>query len=248
MQNKISEIEKRKYEIEESQLELENILSGTIQKYTEEVNVANQKLGAIKKIILDKEKQLRDIEKLIIEKSSQVAEYQGLVKVLQKERATFEIMVSELKNEQNEMNSLISQLKDKENERRIMLHQLKTETDSIQVKKMELEREFKLILKSTNENFGALEERKKAVLEEIKINDEKLDVVNKNISESKNLLQSIKKESAAVEIEKERSTAKISELIAMEKALQSKIAIRQNDIEREQREKEDSDSEEEDNY
>lgn len=63
------------------------------------------------------------------------------------------------------------------------------------------------------------------MLEEIKASDEELETVHKNISEAKSQLQAIKKETAAVEIEKEKNTAKISELIALEKNMLSKLSL-----------------------
>ena len=229
-QNAIEEIEKHKFEVEEAHLIVENNFSQVLLKFTEELSTAKNRLGSLRQEVLDKEKELNSKEKILLEKTTQIAEYGGMTKVLQKERAATEQFMRNLKEEFSELNDKVIQLKDEANKQKIILQQLRSETSSFEIKKESLEKEIKQLLNQTSENFSGLNENKQKLSLEVAQGSRELDELKELISKMRNELRDLKAETANVETQKEEFTAKISELIAMEKNLKYKISEHEKKI------------------
>lgn len=229
-QNAIEEIEKHKFEVEEAHLVVENNFSQVLLKFTEELSTAKDRLSSLRQEILDKEKELNSKEKILLEKTTQIAEYGGMTKVLQKERAATEQFMRNLKEEFSELNDKVIQLKDEANKQKINLQQLRSETSSLEIKKESLEKEIKQLLNQTSENFSGLNENKQKLSLEVAQGSRELDELKELISKMRNELRDLKAETANVETQKEGFTAKISELIAMEKNLKYKISEHEKKI------------------
>ncbi len=229
-QNAIEEIEKHKFEVEEAHLIVENNFSQVLLKFTEELSTAKNRLSSLRQEILDKEKELNSKEKILLEKTTQIAEYGGMTKVLQKERAATEQFMRNLKEEFSELNDKVVQLKDEANKQKINLQQLRSETSSLDIKKESLEKEIKQLLNQTSENFSGLNENKQKLSLEVAQGSRELDELKELISKMRNELRDLKAETANVETQKEEFTAKISELIAMEKNLKFKISEHEKKI------------------
>ena len=229
-QNAIEDIEKRKFEVEEAHLVVENNFSQVLLKFTEELNTAKNRLSSLRQDILDKEKELNGKEKILLEKTTQIAEYGGMTKVLQKERAATEQFMRNLKEEFSELNGEVIKLKDESNKQKINLQQLRSETSSLEIKKESLEKEIRQLLNQTSENFSGLNENKQKLSVEVAQSSRELDELKEQISKVRNDLRDLKAETANVETQKEEFTAKISELIAMEKNLKYKISEHEKKI------------------
>lgn len=229
-QHAIEEIEKRKFEIEETHLKVENNFSQILLKFTEELNSSKNKFTSLRQDILEKEKELSHKEKILLEKTSQVAEYGGMTKVLQKERAAAEQLLSNLKQEFNELNNLVIGLKDEANRHKLFMQQLRSETSSLEIKKESLEKDIRQFLNQTNENYSALSDSKQKLSIEIAQNMQELETLRDQLANQKNELRFLKAETAATEVKKEEYTAKISELISVEKNLKFRIAEHEKKI------------------
>ncbi len=229
-QNAIEEIEKRKFEVEEAHLAVENNFSQVLLKFTEELNTAKNRLSSMKQDVLDKEKELISKEKILLEKTTQIAEYGGMTKVLQKERAATEQFMRNLKDEFSELNDEVLKLKDEANKQKINLQQLRSETSYLEIKKDSLEKEIKQLFNQTNDSFSGLNENKQKLNLEVAQSSRELDELREYISKMRNELRDLKAETANVETRKEEFTAKISELIAMEKNLKYKISEHEKKI------------------
>lgn len=236
-QNTIEEIEKRKFEAEEAHLVIENNFSQVLLKFTEELSAAKNKLSSLRQEVLDKEKELNSKEKILLEKTTQIAEYGGMTKVLQKERAATEQFMRNLKEEFSELNDEVLKLKDEANKQKINLQQLRSETSSLEIKKESLEKEIKQLFNQTSENFSGLNENKQKLSLEVTQSSRELDELKEQISKMRNELRDLKAETANVETQKEEFTAKISELIAMEKNLKYKISEHEKKINNSERKK-----------
>lgn len=229
-QHAIEESEKRKFEVEETHLKVENNFSQILLKFTEELNSSKNKFTSLRQDILEKEKELSHKEKILLEKTSQVAEYGGMTKVLQKERAAAEQLLSNLKQEFNELNNLVIGLKDEANRHKLFMQQLRSETSSLEIKKESLEKDIRQFLNQTNENYSALSDSKQKLSIEIAQNMQELETLRDQLANQKNELRFLKAETAATEVKKEEYTAKISELISVEKNLKFRIAEHEKKI------------------
>ncbi|MFA7228471.1 MAG: hypothetical protein WC061_05500, partial [Melioribacteraceae bacterium] len=223
-QTSIDVIEKRKFEIEETHLNVENNFSQVLLKFTDELNISKSKLSSLRQEILDKERELSSKEKILLEKTTQVAEYGGMTKVLQKERSAAEQLLSNLKQESNELNELVLTLKDEANRQKLLTQQLRSETASLEIKKDSLEKEMRHLLIQTGESFSGLNDNKQKLAIDMAKSARELEDLQKRIGDQKNELRNLKSETSSEEIKKEEFTAKISELIAMEKNLKFRMA------------------------
>lgn len=222
-QKTIEELEKRKFEIEESHLKVENNFSQVLQKFTEELSSSKNKLSSLRQEILEKEKELSHKEKILLEKTTQVAEYGGLTKVLQKERAATEQLLSNLKQESSELSNSVLSLKDEATRQKLFIQQLKSETASLEIKKESFEKDIRQLFIQISENYSSLNDNKQKLVLETAQATRELEELKELIANQKNELRQLKTETANTEIKKEEYTAKISELIAMEKNLKFRI-------------------------
>jgi chromosome segregation ATPase len=229
-QKLIEELENRKFQMEESQLTVENNFSQILLKFTDELNGYKNKLSSLRQEILDREKELNAKEKILLEKTMQVAEYGGLTKVLLKERTATEQFMKNLKEEFSELNGQVFRLKDEANRHKIIVQQLHSETSSLELKKESLEKEIKQLLTLSSENYSDLNENKQKLILEISQDTRELEELESQLETVKNELRQLRAETAQVEVKKEEQTAKISELIARENSLKHKISEQENKI------------------
>lgn len=220
----VNELEKKKHEIEESRFNIESNFSQVLQQFTEEVSTQKILITSLRHEIMEKEKELSDKEKTLSEKTSKVAEYGGLMKVLQKERAATEQTIKNLKEQSAEINDELSELREKTNSQKAQMQQYHSEVELIEMKKSSLELELNQIISQAGTAYNNLDENKKRVSSEISSSQVELDELKKLIVEHKNELRNLKQETANVAVQKEDYSSKISELIAMEKTLKSKIS------------------------
>ena len=222
--NLIDEIEKRKFQFEEEYLKIEKDFSTLVENFTEEFEEGKKRINAIRLEILEKEKELNLKEKTLLEKTSQVAEYGGLAKVLQKERSATEQLLINLKEEYEDLTKDILTLKDESNKHKISIQQLRSEIESLDIKKESLEKEIRQLIAKSGEDYSILNEQKQNLALEINENDRLLENLKDQVAKFKDDLRSLKAETASTETRKEEFTARISELIAMEKSLRYKIS------------------------
>ena len=229
-QHAIEDVEKRKFEIEETHLSVENNLSQVLVKFTEELNSSKNKLTALRQDILEKEKELSQKEKILLEKTSQIAEYGGMTKVLQKERSANEQLLTNLKQEFNELNDVVVGLKDEANRQKLYIQQLRSETASLEIKKESFEKDFKQLFIQTSENYSALNENKQKLALEIAQSHRELETLKDQITVQREELRKLKAESSTTELKREECTNKVSELIALEKNLKFRISEHEKKI------------------
>lgn len=79
-------------------------------------------------------------------------------------------------------------------------------------------------MEQINRNYGEAEKKNKSLSEEIEQNEKVAEELDEKVEEAKSQLQEMKSEAAKKEVEKEEYSAKISQLIALEKRLQTKIS------------------------
>ena len=229
-QRAIEDIEKRKFEIEETHLKVENNFSQVLLKFIEELNSSKNKLTSLRQDILEKEKELSHKEKILLEKTSQVAEYGGMTKVLQKGRSAAEQLLSNLKQEFNELNDLVVGLKDEANRQKLFMQQLRSETASLEIKKESFEKDIRQFFIQTSDNYSALNDSKQKLALEIAQSTRELETLRNQIADRKDELRQLKAETSTTEVKKEECTAKISELISLEKNLKFRIAEHEKKI------------------
>ena len=61
----VSDLEKLKFEIEDTNISIEKVLAGTLDKFGNEIKESSEKLTRAKKQALEKEKQLSEVDKSI---------------------------------------------------------------------------------------------------------------------------------------------------------------------------------------
>jgi chromosome segregation ATPase len=220
----IEGLEKRKFDVEETYLQLENNLSQVLQKFIEEQTSAKSRIAILKQEILDKEKEISAKERLLLDKTSQIAEYGGLTKILQKERATTEQIISNLKEQQVDLNEQLPGLREKINKQKLLTQQLKNEIDQLEGKKESVEKELKSIITQINNSYSNLNETKQKLQQEVLEKRSELEEIKEQIEQFENVLRNLKVEVKQVDTQKEQYTAKVSELIALEKSLKHSIS------------------------
>jgi chromosome segregation ATPase len=141
-----------------------------------------------------------------------------------KERSATEQQVSGLKEERDGLSSELFILKNEINKQKIQLQQLGSETKLFETKKETLEKEIRGILQVSENNFSALTTDKQKITLEIVANTHQIEELKNKIDYLKTELRNLKNEIAEVETQKEGYTAKVSELIAMEKNLKHRIS------------------------
>jgi len=220
----IEGLEKRKFEVEETYLQLENNLSQVLQKFIEEQTSAKSRIALLKQEILDKEKEISSKERLLLDKTSQIAEYGGLTKILQKERATTEQIITNLKDQQIDLNEQLPGLREKINRQKLLTQQLKAEIEQLEGKKESVEKELKSIITQINNSYSNLDETKQKLQQEVIEKRSELEEIKEQIEQFENVLRDLKVEVRQVDTQKEQFTAKVSELIALEKSLKHSIS------------------------
>jgi len=220
----IEGLEKRKFEVEETYLQLENNLSQVLQKFIEEQTSAKSRIALLKQEILDKEKEISSKERLLLDKTSQIAEYGGLTKILQKERATTEQIITNLKDQQIDLNEQLPGLREKINRQKLLTQQLKAEIEQLEGKKESVEKELKSIITQINNSYSNLDETKQKLQQEVIEKRSELEEIKEQIEQFENVLRDLKVEVKQVDTQKEQFTAKVSELIALEKSLKHSIS------------------------
>ncbi|MEW6652797.1 MAG: hypothetical protein AB1394_04925 [Bacteroidota bacterium] len=222
-QKTIEELDKRKINLEESQIKIDSSLSQIFSRFNEETSAYKSKLNSIRHEIIEKEKELVSKEKILLEKTSQIAEYSGLAKVLQKERTNTEQFVIHLKEEHHQLSEELLLLKESISKQKLILQQLKSENTAYEAKRDLFQKEIKLLFTQTNEEFSALTENKASLIDEINSHTKELEELIIQTADMRTKLRDLKNDTAKVEMQKEEYSAKISELIAMEKNLHFKI-------------------------
>jgi len=220
----IEGLEKRKFEVEETYLQLENNLSQVLQKFIEEQTSSKSRIALLKQEILDKEKEISSKERLLLDKTSQIAEYGGLTKILQKERATTEQIITNLKDQQIDLNEQLPGLREKINRQKLLTQQLKAEIEQLEGKKESVEKELKSIITQINNSYSNLDETKQKLQQEVIEKRSELEEIKEQIEQFENVLRDLKVEVRQVDTQKEQFTAKVSELIALEKSLKHSIS------------------------
>jgi len=229
---KISELEDKKLRIEENNILLESSFTETTSKFTEEVNEAKTNLSSIKKIIIEKERNLNNKEKLFNELNTQVYEYTGMVQILKKEKGNYERQIAELKKEKMELMEESPSFKEKENKHKLRIGQLKSELEIFEVKKKNIERDFGEFLESRSSNFNEAQKNSEMLNDEIAQKESMLEKLNTKSDELKGSLKKLKDEIAKAELEKEEHSTNIAHLIAMEKTFQLKVEAYKKELER----------------
>jgi len=223
LKEQINLLEKLKFEIEDTNISIEKVLASTLQKFNEEINTSNDKIGYLKKEILEKDKTVREKDQLLAEKSANIAEYGALNKVLQKEKSTVESSISELNLERKELFDMINVQKENQLIQKKYTSELKLETEQLEKRRAELEHDLKELLIQVSGNYSRSEENKTKISEEVSIKIKELNRTNDEIEEAKDELRRIKNECKQSELQKEEYTSKVSELIAFEKKIKQKI-------------------------
>ena len=229
---KISELEDKRLRIEENNILLESSLTETTSRFTEEINAAKTKLGSIKKIIVEKERNLNNKEKLFNEMNTQVYEYTGMVQLLKKEKGNYEQKIAELKKEKMELMEEMPSFKEKENKHKLRIGQLKSELEVFEVKKKNIERDFGEFLNSRNKSFSESQKNSELLSEEINQKESMLEKLDTGFDDLKTSSRILKDEIAKAELEKEEHSTNIAQLIAMEKTFQLKVEAYKKELER----------------
>jgi len=225
------ELEKKKLDFDESHLKIENNLVLILQKFAEELNSTKENLSSIRQQIIDKDKELNEKEKILLEKTTHIVEYGGMAKVLQKERSAAEKQVVDLKEERDLISNEILLLKDDIVKKNMHLQQLGNETNIFSTKKETLEKEIRGILQLYEDNLLTLTSDKQIITQEIMENTHHVDELKNKIDLLNKELRDLKNEIANAEKKKEEYTAKVSELIAMEKNLKHRISENEKKLE-----------------
>jgi len=229
---KISELENKRYRIEENNILLESSLTETTLKFTEEINAAKTKLSSIKRIIVEKERNLNNKEKLFNEMNTQVYEYTGMVQLLKKEKGNYEQKIAELKKEKTELMEEMPSFKEKENKHKLRIGQLKSELEVFEVKKKNIERDFGEFLESRSKNFNESQKNSEILSNEITRKESILEKLDTGLDDLKASSRILKDEIAKAELEKEEHSTNIAQLIAMEKTFQLKVESYKKELER----------------
>ena len=229
-QNAIDALEKHTFELEGTKLTAESNFSQILVKFTEELAVAKTRLDQLKQEIFEKEKELNTKEKLLLEKAFQIAEYSGLSKVLQKERSSNEQMNANMKEELKELTLELNGLKDEAGRHAVLAGKMRSETEILEAKKESLEKEIRQLIGEADRHYTSLNERKSLLLTEISESTARFNELKNQIASFKQELGSVKSETADAELKKEEYTAKVSELIALEKSLKFRISAYERQI------------------
>ena len=150
--------------------------------------------------------------------------------MLQKERSAAEQLLSNLKQEFNELNDLVVGLKDEANRQKLFMQQLRSETASLEIKKESFEKDIRQFFIQTSDNYSALNDSKQKLALEIAQSTRELETLRNQIADRKDELRQLKAETSTTEVKKEECTAKISELISLEKNLKFRIAEHEKKI------------------
>ena len=122
------------------------------------------------------------------------------------------------------LNQDILLLKESVNKQKLILQQLRSESISYESRRDSFQKEIKQLFSQTNEEFSTLTENKLSIVDEINVRSKELEDLINQVADLRAQLRELKNETAKVETQKEEYSAKISELIAMEKNLRFKIA------------------------
>jgi chromosome segregation ATPase len=228
-QKAVEELNKRKIELEENQLKIENNISQIFTKFTDELTLYKNQLSSLSNDITEKDKELESKERILLEKTTQVAEYGGLTKVLQKEKAGIELFISNLKEETRGLTEELLKMKENVNREKLFLTQFKAEAQTYQEKKDMLQKELMQIINHIGQEYSTLTQNKLDIVDEITLRNKELDNLLEQLGSIKANLLELKFETAKMEKQKEEYASKVTELIAMDKNLRSKIVETENE-------------------
>jgi chromosome segregation ATPase len=226
LENEISKLREIEKEINEKITDHGRIKSD-LEKGNEELTIRQAKIldnlnrdlsqlaenrDYLKSEIEKKEKELKEKQKILFGKTVDVAEYIGKLNVLKKQQSSFEMNLKETNKSIADLNETFNILKKRESDQRKYLKELRTESGIIELKKAEFEKELQQLHERISKTYLEAEKDKQRILEEIQIEENKLENLHFSIGKEKDILKSLNKEKVEYQVELEKLKSKISKV------------------------------------
>ena len=159
----------------------------------------------------------------MLAKNTELSEYTGLVKVIRLEKENIEKDIERLSKRKDEFNDNIALLKDELNSLKLEMNNITIESESLLLKKNLIEKELSELLFSTAKEFADIQHKNEEASRQLIGHQKEQKVLDDEIEQQKDELTKLFDQLSKSEIEKEEHSAKISQLISLEKSFQSKI-------------------------
>jgi len=223
LRSKVSALEDKKFEIEETNLSMEKGFLETFEKFAEDIKDNKNQLGSIKQMILNKNKELKEKDDLVLEKSTQISEYSGIVKVLKKEKENLEQQIDSLNERKEQLSNSLLLIKENFGSLKIQNVELRAQNEILQIKKNSIEKELTELISKTSIDLEESQKRSDGLTSELLEKEKILSELNQQIEEKRDELTLFQDDMHKAELQREEYSTKISQLIAIEKGFQEKI-------------------------
>lgn len=232
LKNEILDFEEKKFKVEENILKLESSFTDTTAKFTEEINEAKTKLTSVKQQIIEKDRDFNKKEQLLLGKNTQLAEYTAMVKLLRKEKEGIERKLHDLNLEKEAISEKNLILREKESERKLTVEKYQTEIQDLVKKRESISHELSSLIEKSNHVYIEYNNKNKLLVKEIEEKENTINNLSENINDLELALVKFRNDISKAELEKERYSTNISQLITMEKTFKEKIATYKKELER----------------
>lgn len=232
LKNEISDMEEKKFKIEENILQMESSFADTTKLFAEEISEAKNKLNSIKQLIIDKDREFNKKEQIFLERNTQLAEYTGMVRLLRKEKDSVENKLKDLKTEKELISEKVILLKGKESEAKITIESYKTEIQDLMYKREHVSYELSNLIENSSKAFTDFHNKNQLLGKEIIEKEELIHELTENINDLEMAIVKLKDDISKADMEKEDRSTKIAQLITMEKTFQSKVETYKKELER----------------
>ena len=228
-------LEKRKEEIEQGNLELEERFTIMFQKFNHELNQINRKRSVLEQIVLKKEKDVDEKDQLLFEKIAALEESERILNMRKVEIESFEDQITGLKEQKHVLRTDLNKVEEETTERKNYFTDVRLETELLMNKKIAIEKNLQEMLTFMNESFGKSKERNLKFEKELVYYEEQLNDYRSKIADSLKELDEVKVSIGSLRIEREEYKGNVQKLNTLKKKLQEEILKHQVILQRYQK-------------
>lgn len=228
-------LERRKEEIEQGNLELEERFTMMFQKFNQELNQINRKRSVLEQIVLKKEKDVDEKDQLLFEKIAALEESERILNMRKVEIESFGDQIAGLKEQKLALRTDLNKFEEETTERKNYFTDVRLETELLLNKKSTIEKNLQEMLTFMNESFGKSKERNSKFEKELVYYEEQLHGYRSKISDSLKELDEIKVAIGGLKIEREEYKGNVEKFSSIKKKLQEEILKHQVILQRYQK-------------
>jgi chromosome segregation ATPase len=220
-------LDKRKKEIEQSNVQLETRFAEMFQKFNKELSEVTKRRNILEQIILKKGKDIDEKDIILFEKVSALEESERILNARQTEIESFEKQIDILKDQKDVLHKDLQKIDEDAADRKTYNQDLRLEMELLMKKRSSLEKGIQELLRMTNDSFGKAEVRKMKLDDELREYDEKVQNCRERINESMKELAQLQASIGSIKIEHQEHKGTISKLVTMKKRLHDEILKQQ---------------------